>query len=145
MAVVRDYIPEGEELTPTEKAFRQALRARVQQGLVIDYIPAEGVKAAPPSGRDYQFEEALAAALAKAETAAEDDYRDAVNRLRNMRVVEAVQHIATLPSAIQEMYIVAEMLNGNRKSILERFPTPDPEAVEKYTAIDEKIKAKEEE
>lgn len=137
MSIVRDYIPEGESPTPQEEALRAAARARVQGGIIRDFIPGPGHKTLPPSGRDRQAEEALQRALQAMQAANRQEYREMVKRLKKLTVGQAIDYITTLPFSVMELALVAETLNGRRKSILERFPTPDPDVVERYRHIDE--------
>lgn len=136
----RDYIPEDGRTTAEERA-RFALTTH--GGGRPDFIPGADHELAPPSGREGQADEALERAIERQAAAAAEDYFEAVKKLKDMNVAQAVQHIRQAPYSVMEMLLVAEMENGGRKSILDRFPEPDPSIVEKYRAFTSSVSTEE--
>lgn len=133
--VVRDYIPEGDAPTPAERAARVQQRARVQSGIVLDFIPGEGHELAAGRDREAAGEEALERALTAQKFAAKQEWDSAVERLQNMNVADAVATIAKMPLASQELYLAAEARHGARKTILGQFPEQDPAVAERYQTL----------
>lgn len=131
--VIRDFIPQGEELTAAEKARLKGTAAIRTGGSRPDFVPDEDHKLAPPSGSEEQKEEALQRALDRQEHFAAQEYEVAKERLKAWNVAEAITAIQTMPLRIAEMYLVAEKNAGARVSILNQFPEPDPAVVEQYT------------
>jgi hypothetical protein len=132
--VIRDFIPQGENLTKAEKA-RLKGQAAIRTGVGRqDYIPEEGnEKPAPPSGSKAQAAEALQRALDRQEHFAAQEFALAQERLKAWNVAEAITAMRVMPLRVCEMYLVAEQQAGARKSILDQFPAPDPKVVEQFT------------
>ena len=57
-------------------------------------------------------------------------YTQAVEFLKNAQPSSAVEKIRTLPMALMEMFLVAEMENLNRPEVLMYFPKPGSQARE---------------
>jgi hypothetical protein len=136
MPAVRDYIPDGEASTPAETHRRTVARSLLRGGLRQDFVPGEKHTLQPPSGKGTTgADAAIEKAMARQATAAYEDYAATVEKLKQLNVAQAVEFFRTAPTAVLEMAQAAEMLNGNRSSLLERFPAPDPDVVEKYRQI----------
>jgi hypothetical protein len=73
--------------------------------------------------------------MARQASAAREDYQNAVTRLKGLTVGPAIEAIMQAPDAVQEMLLVAEKLNGNRKSVLDQFGEPDPAALARWEEI----------
>ena len=131
----RDFIPANENPTPLEVERGKQLRALGAGRVRLDFVPGPDYVKAPPSGHKAQAHEALERAMARQASAAREEFQAAVARLRDMNVAQATEFITQAPTAIQEMYLVAEGLHGARKSILDRFPPQDPEAVKRWEEI----------
>lgn len=135
--VVRDFIPETKELSPTERARFQQLRSVAGGGVRADFVPGPNHVLRPPSGRKDSADLALERALARQAGAARQEFQGAVDRLRNLNVAQTIEHITQAPTAVQEMTLVAEALHGNRKSVLDRFTAVDPDVVARWKAIND--------
>jgi hypothetical protein len=133
-STVRDYIPEDEVQTEQEIARKQMLKG-MGIGHRADFVPAADHVLRPPSGSQQQAEEAVARAMAAQASAARNDFQNGVERLRGLNVANAIEAITQAPFAVQEMLLIAEKLNGNRTSILQRFGEPDPEAVRRWQEL----------
>jgi hypothetical protein len=59
-------------------------------------------------------------------------YNEAVDYLRNAQPSTAVEKMRELPLALLEMFLVAEMENQNRDSVLMYFPKPGAQAREQW-------------
>jgi hypothetical protein len=133
--VVRDYIPAGKERTPEELERSKQLKAMGAGRVRMDFIPPAGHELKPPSGRADQASEALARSMARQASAARQDFQTGVERLQKLNVGQAVEAILQAPFSVQEMLLVAEKLNGNRVSVLNRFPQVDPATVARWGEI----------
>lgn len=129
---IRDYIPQGEDLTPSEAAALKGKAAVRTGSFRPDYVPAKGQKAKPPSGRDKQADEALQRALDRQEHALENEFATAKERLAVWTVQEAIMAIGVMPSRVADMYVVAEQQGAKREDVLNAFAEPDPEVVQLY-------------
>ena len=130
--VVRDYIPADEAANTAE-----VLKFKLQRGSGgrPDFIPGPDHELQKASGRDGSADEALERALRAQSFAAREEWDNAVSKLRELNVADAVSHIARLPFAIQEMYLAAESKYGQRKGVLGAFGAPDPAVLERYEAL----------
>lgn len=133
---VRDYIPDDVDLTPSERRNAGVARRRVQGGMVADWLPD---KDTPPlavkSGKEYNQDAALKRAMAAQASAASEELQSAIERLKKLNVVQAVNHITQLPYSQMELYLAAESLYGNRKGVLEAFPPVDPAVVDRIKLL----------
>jgi hypothetical protein len=130
--VVRDFIPEGSELTREEKVRFDNLRNLMRGGIRQDFVPDKKHRRLPGQGRASAADEALERALQRQATAAQAEFNTAVERLQNMSVAEAIALIAQMPVSQQELYLVAEEATGKREDILSMFPKPDPAVRERF-------------
>lgn len=133
--VIRDFIPDGKDPSPAEQARFATLRGSALGGARKDFIPGAGHELHRASGRRDQAREALERAMARQSSAARTDFQAGVERLRNLNVAQSIEAILQAPSAVQEMLLIAEAKNGNRKSILDRFPQVDPRTVANWESI----------
>ena len=87
---------------------------------------------------------ALASAVLAAEAgqARQRYYQDAVNFLATAQPSTSVEKMRTLPLALMEMFLVAEMENLNRPEVLLYFPKPGKDAREKWLGKPEEPKKK---
>jgi len=129
--MARDWIPAG-ETTPNEAIIIEKQRRGGARGLVVDFIPGPGFEVRPPSGAKKQADEAVERAMRRQEYAIAEEWDAAVENLKKMTVAQAATFIASAPFAVQELYLTAELEHGNRKSLLDRFPEPDPATRDKY-------------
>lgn len=132
--VVRDFIPAGEKNTATKVAL-EAQKLRARGAGFRDFIPSPDHKLLPPSGSEASHREAIERAMARQASAAREDFNNAVMKLKGQTVSQAIEAIRQAPYAVMEMTLVAEQLNGNRKSILQVFPEVDPEVVLRWKEI----------
>lgn len=133
---MRDYIPEGAAATPLEQRTRELTRRRGTSGQLADWIPdADTPSLAEPGGKFYSAKEALDRTLVAQATAAAAELTESVDRLKKMTVAQAIAHIQNLPYSQMELYLAAETLYGNRKSLLERFPPVDPAVIDRIKLI----------
>lgn len=126
---VRDFIPEGERITPAERQRMQLSRGSAGRP---DFIPEEGHESKPPSGKEEQFQDALERSLARQEHALRQEYNTAVERIQKLNVAQTIDLIGTAPYSVMELYLAVENLHGQRKGVLEAFPPVDPNVVERY-------------
>lgn len=133
--VVPDFIPAIRDKSPAIKEALEAQQRRSRGQGFRDFIPGPNHVKLPPSGSKASHKEALDRAMARQSSAARDDYAHAVQKLKDLTVMQAVEFIRQLPYAVMEMTLVAETLNGHRKSILQAFPEVDPETVAKWKEI----------
>lgn len=129
---IRDYIPQGEDLSPQEAAALKGKAAVRTGSFRPDYVPAEGQTAKPASGRVAQADAALQKALERQEHAVENEFRVAKERLAAWSVQEAIMAIAVMPSRVADMYVVAEQQGAQREDVLNQFAAPDPAVVQLY-------------
>ena len=135
--VTRDFIPADTARSPLEVEKQKQLRSMGGGKVRLDFIPLPGQEPLPPSGHKAAAAEALERAMARQASAAREEYQAGVNKLSGLNVSQAIEAITQAPLAIQEMLLVAESLNGNRKSILQHFPDVDPEQVTRWKAIND--------
>lgn len=132
---VPDFIPSLKDQPP---AIREALEAKKRQARgqgFRDFIPGPNHVKLPASGGAAQHKEALERAMARQSSAAREDYENAVRKLKDQTVSQAIESLRRLPYAVMEMALVAEGLNANRKSILQAFPEVDPATVARWKEI----------
>jgi hypothetical protein len=130
---IRDYIPQGEELTPAEAARLKGVAAVRTGGFRPDFVPDEGYAGPkPPFRREAQAEAALNKALERQAHAAENERRVAEERLAAWSVSDAITAIAQMPSRVADLYVACEKHGAQREDILNRFAEPDPAVVEFY-------------
>ena len=75
--------------------------------------------------------------MAAQATAAREQFNTGVEKLKALTVAQAIDYITKSPYALAEMLVVAEMLYGNRKGVLDRFGPPDPGVVKRWTDIND--------
>lgn len=131
-AAQRDYIPQGEELTPRERERLASTSIIRTGGNRADYVPEPGNEAKPASGPEAQREAALTKALERQEIAVREEFNTATERLALWNVAEAITALQTMPQRVMEMYLVAEKRGARRTSILRAFPEPDPAVEAQY-------------
>jgi hypothetical protein len=135
LPVVRDYIPDPVDATAAERDRFNRARLSARGSTQRDFVPAPGHELRPPSGAKAQADAALTRALARQESAARDDFQTAVKKLKGLNVAQAIEAITQAPPAVADMMLVAEALNGNRTSILQRFAAVDPKSVTRWETI----------
>lgn len=125
---MRDFIPEGEDLSGDERAHADNIRRLYRNGVYQDFIPAEDHAVGERLTRDEHAEQTLARRAERLKTAVEDEFADAKRRLQNLTPAQAVDFIAGLPPKRMEMFLLAEEVSGARRAVLDRFPAPSPKA-----------------
>ena len=131
----RDFIPEGENLTPNEYANRNKQAAIRSGALHQDFIPDP--EANEPTRRatstpEERADRAMAAAVARAKAASDADWDIAITRLAGWQARQAIESLQRMPQQVMELYIIAEESSGHRHDILSVFPTPRPEMYRRY-------------
>ena len=131
----RDFIPEGENLTPNEYANRNKQAAIRSGALHQDFIPDP--EANEPTRRatstpEERADRAMAAAVARAKAASDADWDIAITRLAGWQARQAIESLQRMPQQVMELYIIAEESSGHRNDILSVFPTPRPEMYRRY-------------
>ena len=115
----RDYIPDNENATVAERAHYDNLRAMVRGGVQQDFIPGPDHKLKRPAPNGSK--RALEKALRDSANAVVQEFEAAKKRLAQLNISEAVQLIRDLPIAVQERYLVAEAVTGQREAVLAEF------------------------
>lgn len=130
---VRDYIPDTSEMSKKERAHLEAQRARLApDGVIRDFVPGKGHKLLPGQTREEAAEDAFRKAQERERTALRDEYERALAKVQTMNPSETVQFIRTLPTALQELHLLAEERGPNRTAVLEHFPPIDPSVRERF-------------
>lgn len=132
--VTRDYIPEGDSLTPAE-AQRVKRNAIIRTGAVHqDFTPDPSDPTRPPAHRTQaeMADIAMQAALARAEHASRRAYDTAVLRLRDWTASAAVNAMEGMALHELQVYLLAEERHSARVDILDAFPPIDPAIRERY-------------
>ncbi len=133
--VIRDFIPADDELSDVEREKQKMLRAMGSGRRIADFIPGPDHELKPPSGAEAQAEEAIARAVAAQASSMRTEYQAAVTKLKGLNVGNAIEVILQAPPAVAELLLVAEKMNGNRKSITDRFGEVDPAAVARWASV----------
>lgn len=138
---MRDYIPEGEVLTPVEQAVvgRTTTRGRDQRAdefIHPDYIPTE--ESAPvPTWQDLmvQSEKNMRALAEGTEAARRRTVETAAHRLKQWNAGTAVAALDRMPQAERDVYLVVEYASAARSTITSRFPRPAKDTFERVSAL----------
>jgi hypothetical protein len=117
----RDFIPQGDNLTPDEQRRVDAAAAAFKGGVKQDFIPPVGWAKPFVKPRAEQIQDAFDAADKRAERAKERQYQDAVMRLRLLDPSQAVEDMQKLPEGVRTLWLVAESNNMNRAAIMDSF------------------------
>jgi len=133
--VIPDFIPSLKDQPPAIREALEAAKRRARGQGFRDFIPGPNHVKLPPSGSAAQHKEAIERSMARQASSAREDYNNAVEKLRNQTVSQAIESIRRAPYAVMEMTLVAEAENGNRKSILQTFPQVDPATVAHWKEI----------
>lgn len=118
-AILRDYIPEGFEMSDAEKQ-----RSQFSRNVGSPQPQATGIKAVPLGSASAQVEEAMRLAKERnaAEQAAEQDSFEAkVALISGKSVNEAVPFLQDLSVFEQEAYLRAEIAGKNRATLKAHF------------------------
>lgn len=134
-AVVRDFIPAGDKQTAVERARNSRLRSGSNRRVTPDFIPTADHETKPPSGHAEASKQAIERSLAAQASAARGDFDNVVQKLKGMNVAQTIEAITQAPFAVQEQMLIAEQMHGNRKSVLDRFGTPDPTVAARWKVI----------
>lgn len=118
--VIRDFIPADEDLTAAE-AKRIASRAR---GVKLDFIPDPEAEVAEPGTPEAHLAESQARVKrmqGRGEESMAHVKAKAAERLAQMNVPQAIDHIETLSFVEKKLWVAAEVDGQARKGILTRF------------------------
>lgn len=127
----RDFIPEGEPLTPAEKARAERAIPRDANFVRPNFIPETPSK--PGATRDEKAAAAAVAARQKAGKSADRELEVAKLKLKRMRATEAAQYVDELPERLKPVYAEAELDGAARVTVLrvlEKYLPADPEGPE---------------
>lgn len=131
----RDFIPEGEAMTPNEAANRNKHAAIRTGANHIDFIAdpeSSEVTQRPKYTPEERADRAMDAAVARAKAASDADWDIAKTRLAGWNARQAIEAMTRMPQQVMELYIIAEEDSGHRHDILSVFPTPRPEMYHRY-------------
>lgn len=146
--VIRDFIPEGEELTEAEK---QRFHSRplgptsrpTAEFVVADFIPAEGQEAQPIPTPEEAHKRAEDAARKTGEVYARRQFEDAKEVLTrgDLSVGNTIDYLRHLGPYERDVFLVAEARGLKRREILDAFPSPDPRVKSRFTPRKRRKKA----
>jgi hypothetical protein len=89
----------------------------------------------PYAKHDRQFEEAQAARKARRARDKALAWDKAVKQVRAWTSSSAVEALQAMPTALQQMYLLAEELNQNRAEVLRFFPAVAPSTREVWSEV----------
>jgi hypothetical protein len=131
----RDYIPEGEEMTPNEYANRNKHAAIRTGANHQDFIPdpeSSESLVRPKYTPEERADRAMDAAIARSKAASDADWDIAKTRLAGWNPRQAIEAMTRMPQQVMELYIIAEEDTGHRHDILSVFPTPRQTMYHRY-------------
>lgn len=122
---IRDFIPDGDSLTPEETNRFSAMRNyREGEDIIPNFIPdPNDWHAIDPEDGHRRAEEAADRAESRGIV---ETFERARKHLAELPEVPAVDIIRTLSSMEMNVYLIAEQHGARRPHILSSFPTPDP-------------------
>lgn len=119
--MARDFIPQGDTLTPDEQRRVDNASKAFHGGVKQDFIPPVGWAKPFVKTRADQIQEAMDAADKRAIRAKASQYEDAVRRLQFLDPAQAVEDMQKLPEGIRTLYLIAEGNTLNRALIMDSF------------------------
>lgn len=113
---MRDFIPEGEPLSPAEKARVERTIPRDADFVRPDFIPE--TPAEPGLTREEKTIRAQEAAARKVARSQESEYEVAVLKLKRMNASDAAAYVNELPERLKPVYAKAELDGAARVTVL---------------------------